>query len=80
MLSHELYHAYNWLFDPDGYKRRMITPNNIGKEQGAPFGNEEEFYATSQQNQVNKVLGEAYRPHYGGKSIIFSSATAKKPK
>jgi len=80
MLSHELYHAYNWLFDTEGYNTRRRTENNIGKYDGGSFRNDEEWYTTMQQNQVNRALGEPKRTHYGGKAVIYNSATAQKPK
>lgn len=79
MLSHELYHAYNYNFNPTENAVMNATPTDAGKPLGA-FQTVSEQFTTQQQNITNVKLNQPERTHYGGVYVPFSSATASQPK
>lgn len=69
ILTHELIHAYNDIFDNENYKKRNNDTSTLGKivnanGEDAGFDNKEEEYTTKMANQSLTILGEDNRSHY----------------
>lgn len=74
LLSHEILHGYNFVYDENYFKRRMnlntqqqlMTRNGVN----VSFPNKEEEYVTMLNNQVSRILGEDVRSNYSKKYYI----------
>jgi len=79
ILGHEIFHAYNRIYDLVNYKARKqdTSPNNGGARD---FPNKEEDYVTKDlANQMNKKLGESERVNYGKIYYPTETPTSTKP-
>ena len=70
LLSHELIHCYNELYDTEDYKERKLNHNSRGKKvdndgRDLSFPNNEEVFVIKMTNQVASRLGEDRRSNYG---------------
>jgi len=70
LLSHELIHCYNDIFDPEDYYKRKKNHTSKGEKIDADghdlsFPNVEEVFVIKMANQVAKRLGEDKRSNYG---------------
>ena len=70
LLSHELIHCYNELFETEDYHARKHDHSSRGEKidhdgHDLSFPNEEEVFVIKMTNQVAKRLGEDKRSNYG---------------
>ena len=70
LLSHELIHCYNEIFDAEDYHKRKQNHTSKGEKIDADgrdlsFPNAEEVFVIKMTNQVAKRLGEDRRSNYG---------------
>lgn len=70
LLSHELIHCYNELYDTEGYHHRKKDHSSKGEKIDADgydlsFPNAEEVFVIKMTNQVASRLGEDRRSNYG---------------
>lgn len=70
LLSHELIHCYNEIFDHEDYHKRKQDHTSKGEKIDADghdlsFPNAEEVFVIKMTNQVAKRLGEDRRSNYG---------------
>ncbi|MCH9661041.1 MAG: hypothetical protein K0U54_09030 [Bacteroidetes bacterium] len=70
LLSHELIHCYNELYETDDYQARKRDYSSRGKKidqdgHDLSFPNAEEVFVIKMTNQVVKRLGEDKRSNYG---------------
>ncbi|WP_452220575.1 hypothetical protein [Lacinutrix salivirga] len=70
LLSHELIHCYNEIYDPEDYHARKQNVSSKGKKidhdgYDLSFPNAEEVFVIKMTNQVAKRLGEDKRSNYG---------------
>ena len=70
LLSHELIHCYNELYETDDYHSRKHDHSSKGKKidndgHDLSFPNAEEVFVIKMTNQVAKRLGEDKRSNYG---------------
>lgn len=86
LLSHELIHCYNEIYDPEDYHKRKQDFKSKGKKIDADghdlsFPNAEEVFVIKMTNQVAKRLGEDKRSNYGRSYYATASVlTTKKLK
>ncbi|AEH00948.1 hypothetical protein [Lacinutrix sp. 5H-3-7-4] len=87
LLSHELIHCYNEIYDPEDYHKRKQDFKSKGKKIDADghdlsFPNAEEVFVIKMTNQVAKRLGEDKRSNYGrsyyATASVLSTKRAKK--
>ena len=87
LLSHELIHCYNEIYDPEDYHKRKQDFKSKGKKIDADghdlsFPNAEEVFVIKMTNQVAKRLGEDKRSNYGrsyyATTSVLSTKRAKK--
>lgn len=70
LLSHELIHCYNEIYDTEDYLKRKKNHNSRGKKidndgHDLSFPNNEEVFVIKMTNQVASRLGEDRRSNYG---------------
>jgi len=89
LLSHELIHCYNEIFDPEDYHKRKKDHTSKGEKIDADghdlsFPNAEEVLVIKMTNQVAKRLGEDRRSNYGRSyyptQSVLTTKRAKKSK
>lgn len=70
LLSHELIHCYNEIYELEDYKKRKLDKSSRGKKidssgRDLSYPNKEEQFVIRMVNQVAKRLGEDIRTNYG---------------
>ncbi|WP_452225537.1 hypothetical protein [Lacinutrix chionoecetis] len=84
LLSHELIHCYNEIFDPEDYHKRKQDHTSKGEKIDADgrdlsFPNAEEVFVIKMTNQIAKRLGEDKRSNYGRSYYPTQSVLTTKP-
>ncbi|MDC8005020.1 hypothetical protein POV27_13240 [Aureisphaera galaxeae] len=85
LLSHELIHCYNELYETEDYLARKRDHSSRGKKIDADgrdlsFPNAEEVFVIKMTNQVAKRLGEDKRSNYGRSYYPVEHVLSTKPK
>jgi hypothetical protein len=85
LLSHELIHCYNELYQTEAYTARKKDHSHRGQKidhdgHDLSFPNAEEAFVIKMTNQVAKRLGEDKRSNYGRGYYATESVLSTKPK